>query len=191
LILKPLEHALRDGDNIRTIIRETAVNQNGKTPTITSPSLEGQVNIIKACYARAGLDPAETAYVEAHMTGQSSIRDGISRHWNVWNWLKRRLGTVAGDPIEASAIGQVFGAGRSHQSPVLVGSIKTNLGHTEASSGLAGVIKTVLALEKGLIPPNLNFETPNPAIDMKMLNIKVMLTIYYEYSTLIYGDWLQ
>jgi acyl transferase domain-containing protein len=69
LVLKPLEHALRGGDNAYTIIREIAVNQNGRTPTITSPSLEGQVNIIKACYARAGLDPAETAYVEAHMTG--------------------------------------------------------------------------------------------------------------------------
>jgi len=71
----------------------------------------------------------------------------------------------------------MFGAGKSHQSPVLVGSIKTNLGHTEASSGLAGVIKTVLALEKGYIPPNLNFENANPAIDMKALNIKVLATV--------------
>lgn len=73
LILKPLEHALRDGDNIRGIIRESAVNQNGKTTTVTSPSVEAQVNLIKACYARAGLDPAKTPYVEAHMTGLSSI----------------------------------------------------------------------------------------------------------------------
>jgi acyl transferase domain-containing protein len=84
---------------------------------------------------------------------------------------------VAGDPVEAGAIGKVFGAGRAHQSPVIVGSIKTNLGHTEASSGLAGVIKAVLALEKGLIPPNINFENPNPSIDLKMLNIKVIPTI--------------
>jgi acyl transferase domain-containing protein len=73
LILKPLEHALRDGDNIRGIIRETAVNQNGKTPTLTSPSIEAQMNLIKGCYTRAGLDPDKTPYVEAHMTGSSSI----------------------------------------------------------------------------------------------------------------------
>ena len=73
LILKPLEHALRDGDNIRGVIRETAVNQNGQTPTLTSPSVEAQMNLIKDCYARAGLDPVETPYVEAHMTGSSSI----------------------------------------------------------------------------------------------------------------------
>lgn len=89
---------------------------------------------------------------------------------------KQSPGTAAGDPIEANAIGQVFGAGRLSTSPVLVGSIKTNLGHTEATSGLAGVIKAVLALEKGLIPPNLNFENYNPAIDAKKLNVKVILS---------------
>lgn len=73
LILKPLEHAIRDGDNIRAVIRETAVNHNGKSQTITQPSLEAQVNIIKECYARAGLDPADTPYVEAHMTGMHSF----------------------------------------------------------------------------------------------------------------------
>ncbi|QKX60887.1 uncharacterized protein TRUGW13939_08033 [Talaromyces rugulosus] len=150
LILKPLEHALRDGDNIRGIIRETAVNQNGKTPTLTSPSIEAQMNLIKGCYARAGLDPDKTPYVEAHMTG-----------------------TPVGDPIEATAIGRVFGVGRPQESPLLVGSIKPNLGHMEASSGLAGVIKAVLALEKGLIPPNQNFETYNPAIDPKKWKFKV------------------
>jgi acyl transferase domain-containing protein len=72
LILKPLEHALRDSDSIRGIIRETAINQNGRTPTLTSPSVEAQVNVIKACYARAGLDPLKTPYVEAHMTGSCS-----------------------------------------------------------------------------------------------------------------------
>jgi acyl transferase domain-containing protein len=73
LILKPLDQALRDGDNVRAIIRETAVNQNGRTPTMTSPDVEAQVNVIRACYARAGLDPNETPYVEAHMTGSSYI----------------------------------------------------------------------------------------------------------------------
>lgn len=73
LILKPLDQALRDGDNVRSIIRETAVNQNGQTPTITSPNVEAQVNVIRTCYARAGLDPNEAPYVEAHMTGSSNI----------------------------------------------------------------------------------------------------------------------
>jgi acyl transferase domain-containing protein len=79
-----------------------------------------------------------------------------------------------GDPIEATAIGRVFGLKRLQESPVLVGSIKTNLGHTEASSGLAAIIKTVLALEKGFVPPNLNFENYNPAIDTKKWKVKVL-----------------
>lgn len=90
-----------------------------------------------------------------------------------------------GDPIEASAIGQVFGVGRPQDSPVIVGSIKTNLGHMEASSGLAGVIKAVLALEKGLIPPNLNFETYNPAIDTTKWKVKVVQSLCQNYDYFI------
>ena len=88
------------------------------------------------------------------------------------------LGTITGDPIEAKAISNLFGQGKAAAVPVLVGSIKTNLGHLEAVSGLAGVMKAVLAIEKGLIPPNLNFERPNPAIDMKAWNVMVSRSVW-------------
>ncbi|KAK6223142.1 type I polyketide synthase [Colletotrichum tabaci] len=150
LLLKPLRDAVADGDPIHAVIRETAINQDGKTPTITSPSSEAQEELIRACYRRAGLDPAKTPYVEAHMTG-----------------------TPTGDPIEAKAISRVFGKGRGVSNPVLVGSIKTNLGHLEASSGIAGVIKAIMMLKHGVIPPSLNYEQANPNIDMNALGVQV------------------
>ncbi|KAK1977920.1 thiolase-like protein, partial [Colletotrichum cereale] len=153
LLLKPLRDAMRDGDPIHAVIRETAINQDGKTPTVTSPSSEAQEELIRACYHRAGLDPVMTPYVEAHMTG-----------------------TPTGDPIEASAISRVFGKGRGVNDPVLVGSIKTNLGHLEASSGIAGVIKAIMMLKHGIIPPNLNYDQANLNIDMKTLGVRVPIT---------------
>ncbi|CCF35610.1 hypothetical protein CH063_01342 [Colletotrichum higginsianum] len=150
LLLKPLRDAMADGDPIHAVIRETAINQDGKTPTITSPSSEAQEELIRACYRRAGLDPAKTPYVEAHMTG-----------------------TPTGDPIEAKAISCVFGKGRGVSNPVLVGSIKTNLGHLEASSGIVGVIKAIMMLKHGVIPPSLNYEQANPNIDMNSLGVQV------------------
>ncbi|KAH9236479.1 hypothetical protein K456DRAFT_1790252, partial [Colletotrichum gloeosporioides 23] len=152
LLLKPLRDALADGDPVHAVIRETAINQDGKTPTITSPSSEAQEELIRACYRRAGLDPSKTPYVEAHMTG-----------------------TPTGDPIEASAISRVFGKGRTADNPVLVGSIKTNLGHLEASSGIAGVVKAVMMLKHGIIPPSLNYQEANPKIDMAALKVSVPL----------------
>ncbi|KAJ0278593.1 hypothetical protein COL940_007175 [Colletotrichum noveboracense] len=113
VLLKPLEAALRDGDTIRAVIRATGVNQDGRTPSITQPSAAAQVELIKKTYEIAGLSLSETEYVEAHGTG-----------------------TPVGDPIEASAIGQVF---RSHRNrPVWIGSVKSNIGHLEGASGLAG-----------------------------------------------------
>ena len=141
LLLKPLDDALRDGDPVRAVIRETALNQDGKTPTITSPSQEAQEDLIRTCYRNAGLDPLDTAYVEAHGTG-----------------------TRTGDPIEAGAIGEVLGKGRAADKPLLIGSVKSNLGHLEAASGLAAIIKVAMAFEKGYIPPNYNFEVGNPGI---------------------------
>ncbi|KAJ0299111.1 hypothetical protein COL516b_009363 [Colletotrichum fioriniae] len=152
LLLKPLRDALADGDSVQAVIRETAINQDGKTPTITSPSSEAQEELIQACYRRAGLDPSQTVYVEAHMTG-----------------------TPTGDPIEAAAISRIFSKGRSISNPVLVGSVKTNLGHLEASSGIAGVIKAIMMLKNEMIPPNLNYEKANPNIDMKSLGVEVPL----------------
>jgi acyl transferase domain-containing protein len=132
------------------VIRNTAVNQDGKTPGITMPDRDAQEAMIRTAYQKAGLNFADTAYFEAHGTG-----------------------TSAGDPIEAGAIAATFGASRTDNNPIIVGSIKTNIGHLESSSGMAGLIKTVLMLEKGLIPPNLNYETPNDSIPVSDWKIKV------------------
>ncbi|KAI5203359.1 putative polyketide synthase [Aureobasidium subglaciale] len=150
IILKPLADAIRDGDPVRAVIRETALNQDGRTPTITSPSQEAQQALIRECYRGAGLDPAETAYVEAHGTG-----------------------TQTGDPIEAAAIGIEFGKGRPSENPLIIGSVKTNLGHCEASSGLAALIKVVMALENQQIPPSINFERPNPKLKLDEWKLKI------------------
>ncbi|KAI1811942.1 hypothetical protein GGS20DRAFT_560344 [Poronia punctata] len=154
LVLKPLDAALRDGDNIQAVIREIALNQDGKTTTITSPSAAAQEALIRECYERAGLDLAETAYVEAHMTG-----------------------TPAGDPIEAEALARTFGRSREPGNPVIVGSVKTNIGHTEAVSGLAAIIKAALVLQNRTIPPNLNYETTNPKIPIKDWNLTVPTSV--------------
>ncbi|KAE8384250.1 putative polyketide synthase [Aspergillus alliaceus] len=150
LILKPLDAALLAGDQIHAVIKGSGVNQDGKTTTITSPSADAQVNLIEQCYRRAGLDIAQTGYVEAHMTG-----------------------TAAGDPVEAEAIARTFGKARQANDKVLVGSVKTNVGHTEPVSGLAAVIKTTFALKTASIPPNLNYETPNPSIDFDKGHLEV------------------
>lgn len=153
IVLKPLEDALRDGDPIRAVIRETGTNQDGRTQTITTPSPEAQQQLILDCYKRAGLDPRDTAYVEAHGTG-----------------------TIAGDKIELGALGATIGKGRGAEDPLYVGSIKANFGHTESSSGLAAVIKVAMMLEHGQIPPQALFEKHNPRIDFEALNIKVIST---------------
>ncbi|KAI2689896.1 hypothetical protein CBS147355_347 [Penicillium roqueforti] len=154
ILIKPLETALRDGDPIRAVIRNTAANQDGKTATLTSPSQEAQQTLMRECYEVAALNPVDTAYVEAHGTG-----------------------TQAGDTIEAHALGTVFGNGRPGEHPLLIGSVKTNIGHTEAASGLAGIIKAVMALEKGKIPPHLNYESPNEKISLETLKLKIPLSL--------------
>ncbi|KAK9800099.1 hypothetical protein SCARD494_01892 [Seiridium cardinale] len=154
LILKSVNAALRDGDNIHAIIKDTVLNQDGKTTTITSPSADAQARLIQDSYRRAGLDIAETGYVEAHMTG-----------------------TSAGDPIEAEAIGRTFGSSRKADDPILVGSVKTNIGHTEPVSGLAAVIKTTFALKNALIPPNLNYKEANPEIHLSEWHLQVPTTL--------------
>ncbi|KAK7734196.1 Type I Iterative PKS [Diaporthe eres] len=150
LLLKPLDAALRDGDNVHAVIRETGSNQDGKTTTITSPSLESQVDLIEDCYRRAGLDISETGYVEAHMTG-----------------------TLTGDAVEAEALARTFGKSREAGNPVLVGSVKTNIGHTEPVSGLAAVIKAIYTLKTGLVAPNLNYKETNPNIPLNDWNLEV------------------
>ncbi|KAJ5950212.1 uncharacterized protein N7479_008625 [Penicillium vulpinum] len=150
LVIRPLEDAVRDGDTVRAVIRSSASNQDGRTPGITLPSTEMQAALIQEVYIKAGLDMATTRYFEAHGTG-----------------------TALGDPIETAAIGSVFRPHHSLDNPLYIGSVKSNIGHLEGASGVAGVIKTVLALEKGIIPPNsVNLQSLNPRIDDEFLNIK-------------------
>jgi acyl transferase domain-containing protein len=112
--------------------------------------MEAQKKLIEECYSHAGLNLADTGYVEAHMTG-----------------------TPSGDPIEAEAIAQTFGKHRSAHDPVLVGGIKANIGHTEPVSGLAAIIKTIFAFRNGVIPPNVNYEKTNPKIPLEKWHLQV------------------
>lgn len=112
--------------------------------------MQAQQELIERCYQQAGLSLAETGYVEAHMTG-----------------------TPTGDPIEAEAIARTFGKSRARYDPVIVGGVKTNIGHTEPVSGLAAVIKCVYALKNRQIPPNLNYRRTNPNIPLKEWNLHV------------------
>ncbi|OJJ99925.1 hypothetical protein ASPACDRAFT_43562 [Aspergillus aculeatus ATCC 16872] len=147
--LKRLSDALRDGDPIRSIIRGTSVNGNGRTPGIVQPSVEGQKAVIRAAYRRAGLDPGDTDYVEAHGTG-----------------------TKVGDPIEVEAISGVF---QHHTGrPTLVGGIKPNLGHSEGASGLSSLIKVTLALENQLLPATVGVKAINPSIRTKEWNVDIV-----------------
>ncbi|KAI9838887.1 MAG: hypothetical protein M1819_004095 [Sarea resinae] len=143
--LKRLSDAVRDRDPIRSVIRATAVNANGKNSGITHPSPSAQEAAMRLAYARAGnINPDMTGYYECHGTG-----------------------TPVGDPLELSGISKVFSSGRTLEKPLLIGSVKTNLGHSEASSGLAGLMKAVLAIEKGVIPPSVGAENLNPKIDFE------------------------
>ena len=135
-----MSDAIRDGDPIRSIIRGTAVNSNGRTPGITQPSIDGQVAVSQKAYRRTGLQPADTAYVEMHGTG-----------------------TSVGDPMEAEAVSRVFRRAQ-RQHPILVGGCKPNLGHGEASSGITSIIKATLALERAQLPPTIGITHPNPKL---------------------------
>jgi acyl transferase domain-containing protein len=150
IMLKPLEHALRDRDTIRAIVRNTGSNQDGKTPGITFPSGDAQTALIRSVYAKAGLNPSETAYVEAHGTG-----------------------TQAGDPIEAGALSAVFGKSRPEGDRLRIGSVKSNLGHLEGASGVAGLIKSVLMLENRVFLPSRNFVNPNKSIPLDQWGLQV------------------
>ncbi|KAF7543126.1 hypothetical protein G7Z17_g10993 [Cylindrodendrum hubeiense] len=148
LYLKPLSDALRDGDPIRAVIRGTASNFDGKTPGMTNPSSEGQEALIRRTYKEAGLDPSQTPYVEAHGTG-----------------------TAVGDLVEASTIARVFGG--TNDRTLHIGSVKPNFGHSEGASAITSILKAVLALEHKMIPPNINFSTPNPKIPFREYNMEV------------------
>lgn len=156
LLLKLLDKALADGDEIQAIILASGVNTDGARKTgITIPSSDAQAELMRSVLARSGLSPADIDFVEAHGTG-----------------------TAVGDPIETAAIGRVYGGNRV--CPLPIGSVKANLGHLEPASGMAGLIKTVLALKNRALPPALHLKTPNPRIDFKALNLGLVT----EYKTL-------
>jgi acyl transferase domain-containing protein/acyl carrier protein len=149
IVLKRLSDALRDGDRIRAVIRGSAVNQDGASGGLTVPNGRAQQRVIADALRQAGLEPKEIDYLEAHGTG-----------------------TSLGDPIEVQAAGAALGGGRDE--PLWIGSVKTNIGHLEAASGMAGVIKVVLALEHELLPQHLHFQTPSPHIPWAQLPVKVV-----------------
>ncbi|EEP78083.1 hypothetical protein UREG_02932 [Uncinocarpus reesii 1704] len=147
IVIKTLAKALEDGDTIRAVIRSTGVNQDGRTPGITLPSSTAQTNLIREVYKKAALDPNLTMFVEAHGTG-----------------------TAAGDPIEARGIADGF-TSAERDTTLYIGALKSNIGHLEGGAGIAGIIKSVMILESGIIPPNANFEKVNPKIPTKEWNI--------------------
>ncbi|EFX00060.1 polyketide synthase [Grosmannia clavigera kw1407] len=150
LILKPLDQAIRDNDRIWSVIVNTGVNQDGRTVGITSPSGEAQEGLMREVYASAGIRPEDVGFVEAHGTG-----------------------TKVGDPIEATAIRNVFSHGRTRQQPLYVGSVKSNVGHLESASGVISIIKASLMLDKRFLLPNVNFEKLNEAIPFDEWHAKV------------------
>lgn len=154
LLLKRLSDAERDGNTIHALIRGSAVNNNGYNDTLPATSIAGQLELFEKAYRSAGMKPDEVHYVEAHGTG-----------------------TRKGDPNEVKAMGAFFGEGR--KGPKLrIGSVKTNIGHTEAAAGIAGLLKVVLAMQYKMLPATLNFNQPNKDIPFDLLPVEVQT----EYS---------
>ncbi|MFD8387184.1 type I polyketide synthase, partial [Streptomyces sp. NPDC059679] len=141
VLLKPLADAVADGDEIYCVIEGGAVNNDGAGDALTTPDQRAQQAVLRAACRRAGADPTAVRYVELHGTG-----------------------TRVGDPVEAAALGAVYGADRPADEPLLVGSAKTNVGHLEGAAGIVGLLKVALSLRHGTLPASLNFERPNPRI---------------------------
>ena len=150
VVLKRLSEAKRDGDRVLAVVRGSAINQDGRSSGLTVPNGPAQESVVRSALAAAGLDGSDIDYVEAHGTG-----------------------TSLGDPIEVRALGRVLGEGRDANRPLLIGSVKTNIGHLEAAAGVAGFIKVVLSLHHEAIPRHLNFNDPNPFIEWTNLPVAV------------------
>jgi acyl transferase domain-containing protein/NADPH:quinone reductase-like Zn-dependent oxidoreductase/SAM-dependent methyltransferase len=150
VVLKRLSDALAANDRILALIRGSALNQDGPSSGLTAPNGPSQEAVILEALENAGLEPSQISYVEAHGTG-----------------------TSLGDPIEVQALGRVLCQGRSKERPLLIGTVKTNLGHLEGAAGIAGLIKVVLALQHKEIPPSLHFRNPNPYVSWDRLPIEV------------------
>jgi acyl transferase domain-containing protein/ubiquinone/menaquinone biosynthesis C-methylase UbiE len=150
VVLRRLSDALADGDRILAVIRGSAVNQDGRSGGLTAPNGPAQEAVIRAALEIDEIEPGTISYVETHGTG-----------------------TSLGDPIEVGALGAVFANGRDASHPLIIGSVKSNIGHLEAAAGMAGLIKVVLGLQRQEIPPNLHFKSGNPHIDWAGLPITV------------------
>lgn len=146
--VKRIDDAIKDGNPIRAVIRGTLTNSDGKGGSLFAPNGEQHESLMRKIYADANLDPTETAFVECHGTG-----------------------TAIGDPIETTAVGNIFGG-----KGVFIGSVKPNIGHAESASGINSLIKAVLALERRIIPPNIKFNTPNPKIPFEEKRLWVPLS---------------
>ncbi|OXI15941.1 hybrid non-ribosomal peptide synthetase/type I polyketide synthase [Burkholderia sp. AU15512] len=150
VVLKRLADALADGDRVLGIVRGTAVDQGGAGGGLTVPSRDSQERVIRRALNQAGVAPGDVSYVEAHGTG-----------------------TSLGDPIEVEALAGVYGAGRAADEPLVIGSVKTNIGHLESASGIAGLIKVLLSFEHDRIPAHLHFTRPNPHTPWQEIPIRV------------------
>ncbi|EJN22261.1 beta-ketoacyl synthase family protein,A-factor biosynthesis repeat protein [Pseudomonas sp. GM79] len=150
LVLKRLSRAVADGDHIYALIRGSAVNQDGLSQGIMAPNGPSQVRVIRSALDNARVNAKDVSYVEAHGTG-----------------------TKLGDPIELQTLGAVYGRATGRAAPLLVGSVKTNIGHCESAAGVAGIIKVAKALQHGKIPAQLHFDTPNPFVDLNVENIEI------------------
>ncbi|OBA69064.1 polyketide synthase [Mycobacterium sp. 1554424.7] len=151
LVLKRVDDARRDGDQILAVIAGSAVNHDGRSNGLIAPNQDAQADVLRRAYKDAGIDPRNVDYIEAHGTG-----------------------TVLGDPIEAEALGRVVGRGRPADRPALLGAVKTNVGHMESAAGAASMAKVVLALQHDKLPPSLNFAGPSPYIDFDAMRLKVI-----------------
>jgi acyl transferase domain-containing protein/thioesterase domain-containing protein/acyl carrier protein len=151
VVLKRLSDARRDGDRVLALVKGSGVNSDGRSNGLVAPNSEAQKALLRDVYANAGIDTREVDYVEAHGTG-----------------------TFLGDPIEAKAMGEVLGAGRAEDQPLLIGSVKSNLGHMESAAGMAGLIKTVLALSHQTLPASIHYREPNPHIPFDDLRLEVV-----------------
>ncbi len=150
VVLKRLSEAEADGDRIYAVIRGTAVNQNGASAGLTVPNGPAQERVMENALAQAGVAPSEVDYLEAHATGSQ-----------------------LGDPIELNAAAAVYGKGREADRPLLVGSVKSNIGHAESAAGVAAFIKTVLSMNRGVIPKHLHFDRPNPNVEWDRVPVRV------------------
>lgn len=152
-VLKRVDDARRDGDQILAVIAGSAVNHDGRSNGLIAPNQDAQAEVLRRAYKDAGIDPRTVDYIEAHGTG-----------------------TVLGDPIEAEALGRVVGRGRPTDRPALLGAVKTNVGHLESAAGAASLAKVVLALQHDKLPPSINFAGPSPYIDFDGMRLKVVDT---------------